>query len=83
MDLLNNKYFKTIFPVIISAIVGLSGNALFSLELMSEGFIVALVIFIFFILIDIGLVIYYVTKNDEINQLVCQSDEEIKEAMKK
>ena len=83
MNILNNKYFKNIFPAITSAIVGLCGNALFSLAMPSGGFFAVLFIFIVSLLIDIGLIIYYVSKNDETNQLVCQSDDEIKEAMKK
>lgn len=82
VKLLNNKYFKTIFPVIISIILGLCGNAVFSIKKSSVSFIFA-VIMILFIVIDISFVIYYVHKEDNINQLICQSDDEIKEAMKK
>lgn len=83
VKLLNNKYFKTIFPVIISIILGLCGNAVFSIKKSSVSFIFAVIMMILFIVIDISLVIYYVHKEDNINQLICQSDDEIKEAMKK
>ena len=83
MNLLNNKYFKTIVPVIISIILGLCGNAVFSLKKFGVLFILAVVFLIFSIVVDIFLVIYYVHKEDNINQLICQSDDEIKDAMKK
>lgn len=83
MNILNNRYFKTIAPAVISAITGLSGNALFSLEVGSGGFFASIFIFVITLLADIILIIYYVSQKESDNKLVCESDDEIKEAMKK
>lgn len=83
MGILNNKYFKTIFPAVDAVVVGLCGNALFSLEKLSGGFIASLIILVVAFIIDIILIIYYVSQKDDDNQLICKSDEEIKEAMKR
>ena len=81
MNIFNNKYFKNIFPAIISVIVGLCGNALFSTQ-TKERFWFTVVLFIIAVLIDLGFISYNVSKTDEVNELICQSDEEIKDAMK-
>ena len=81
MNLFNNKYFKNIFPAIVSIIVGLCGNAIFSTQ-SKEQFWFTIVLFIIAVLVDIGFISYYVFKSDEVNELTCQSDEEIKDAMK-
>lgn len=73
MRFLNNSYTRAILPSIISMIVALCGNAIFSLEQKSIKFTIALVILIIGVLTDISLIAYYVhnSKNNvsKLNQL--------------
>lgn len=83
MSFIDNKYVKTITPAMIAIVVGLCGNALFSLEKNSGKFYFVLGIFIIAVLVDIALIVYNISKEEQINELICESDEEIKSAMKK
>lgn len=80
VKILNNKYSRAIIPTILSIIIGLCGNALFSLTPTSGLFIFSVVVLILCIILNIALILFYcsidINNEKELNDLTKQLNEQ-------
>lgn len=78
MRFLNNKYTRAILPNILSATIGLCGNALFSLKSTSVWFIISVISLIVCLVFDIALIIYYKSSDSNNEKIVADLKEQLK-----
>lgn len=83
LDTLNNKYFRTFVPTLSSMALGILGNMVFSMDKSTKSFPFVVFAFVISIIIEIALVLFKLLKEEEINEVICESEESIKSTMKK
>lgn len=81
-DILNNKYYKTFVPTLSSLLIGILTSFVFSMDKNSKSFPFVVFMLVISIAIELLFLYFNLRKDENINEVVCESDEDIKNTMK-
>ncbi len=82
LDILNNKYYKTFVPTLSSLSIGIFTSMVFSIDKNNKSFPFVVFMLIISIVIELLFLYFNLRREENINEVVCESDEDIKATMK-